>query len=133
MNVYTFTGGLGRDCETRFTPKGDAVTSFSVAVNSGYGDKAVTSWINCNLWGKQAESLAPYLKKGVKVGVSGEFTLRPYTTKEGVEKTSPDVRVNSLTLLGNKDAQGSKDNAPQAQESANTGINEADFDEMIPF
>lgn len=133
MNVYTFTGGLGRDCETRFTPKGDAVTSFSVAVNSGYGDKAVTSWINCNLWGKQAESLAPYLKKGVKVGVSGEFTLRPYTTKEGIEKTSPDVRVNSLTLLGNKDAQGTKDNTPQAQENANTGMSDADFDEQIPF
>lgn len=129
MNIYTFTGGLGRDCEQRFTPKGDAVTSFSVAVNSGYGDKAVTSWINCNLWGKQAESLAPYLLKGTKVAVSGEFTLRPYTTKEGVEKTSADVRVNSLTLLGSKDGATHKDNAPQAQQSSDN----AQYDPEIPF
>jgi len=129
VNIYTFTGGLGRDCEQRFTPKGDAVTSFSVAVNSGYGDKAVTSWINCNLWGKQAESLAPYLLKGTKVAVSGEFTLRPYTTKDGLEKTSADVRVNSLTLLGSKDGATAKDNAPQAQQSSDN----AQYDPEIPF
>jgi single-strand DNA-binding protein len=132
MNIYTFTGGLGRDCEQRFTPKGDAVTSFSVAVNSGYGDKAVTSWINCNLWGKQAESLAPYLLKGTKVAVSGEFTLRPYTTKDGLEKTSADVRVNSLTLLGSKDGAMARDSAPKTQDGM-AGMSEAQFDESIPF
>lgn len=127
MNIYNFIGGIGRDCETRFTPKGDAVTSFSVAVNSGYGDKAMTSWINCNLWGKQAESLAPYLKKGTKVAVSGDLTLRPYTTKDGAEKTSADVRVNSLTLLGSKEGASAKqnDSLPDA--------NSDSFDEMIPF
>lgn len=98
-----------------------------MAVNSGYGDKAVTSWINCNLWGKQAESLAPYLLKGTKVAVSGEFTLRPYTAKDGTEKTSADVRVNSLTLLGNKDS--AKDNAPQPQQASDN----AQYDPEIPF
>ena len=89
----------------------------------------MTSWINCNLWGKQAESLAPYLLKGTKVAVSGEFTLRPYTTKDGLEKTSADVRVNSLTLLGSKDGATAKDNAPQAQQSSDN----AQYDPEIPF
>lgn len=130
MNVFNFIGGLGRDCETRHTPKGDAVTSFSVAVNSGYGDKAITSWLNCNLWGKQAESLAPYLKKGTKVAISGEFTLRPYTAKDGVEKTSADVRVNSLTLLGNKQDSSENSNVHDTRTDAKT---EQDFDPEIPF
>lgn len=133
MNIYTFTGGLGRDCETRFTPKGDAVTSFSVAVNSGYGDKAITSWINCNLWGKQAESLAPYLVKGAKVAVSGEFTLRPYTTKEGVEKTSPDVRVNSITLLSSRSDSANVHETRTEKKTEHSGIDINNFDELIPF
>lgn len=58
---------LGRDAEIRFTPNGDAVCNLSLAVN--YGQKGQdgnrpTQWIDASLWGKRAESLAPYLVKG---------------------------------------------------------------------
>ena len=102
MNIFTFTGNLGRDAETRFTQSGDPITSFSVAVKSGYGKSESTSWINCNYWGKRGEAVAPHLKKGAQVAVSGEFSLRTYTTKGGEEKTSPDVNVRELTLLGSR-------------------------------
>jgi single-strand DNA-binding protein len=64
LNVFTFTGNLGRDSEKRYTNNGDPILSFSVGVTSGYGDKKVTTWVNCNLWGKRAESLHEHLRKG---------------------------------------------------------------------
>jgi len=126
MNVWNFTGGLGRDCETRFTAKGDAITSFSVAVNSGYGDNAVTTWANCSILGKRGEALAPYLLKGAQVAISGEFTLRKYTSKDGKEGTSPDVRVNDVTLLSSKAYRAT---GSASQESAR----QDDPDEEVPF
>ena len=131
MNNWNFVGNLGSDCETRFTPKGDAVTSFNVAVKSGYGEKALTTWVNCNLWGKQAESLAPYLTKGQKVAVSGEAGLREYTTKDGTTGKSLEVRVNSVTLVGGK-SEVKEDEKPKAVPLDKT----ADFDDFesnIPF
>jgi len=132
MNSWQFVGNLGKDCEKRYLSDQTAVTSFSVGVTSGYGDKAVTTWANCNLWGKQAESLAPYLHKGQKVAISGEVTLRKYTTKEGVERESLDVRVNSLTLVGSKDATTARENAPK-RDSVQTRGDLSDISEDIPF
>lgn len=103
MNVFTFTGNLGGDAETRYLQNGDAVVSFNVACKSGYGDKAVTTWIRCAKYGKRAQSVAPYLTKGQMVCVSGEFSAREWQDKEGQKRTSLEVRVNDLTLLGKKD------------------------------
>ena len=136
MNSLNFTGNVGRDAETRFTPGGDAITSFSVALSSGYGDKKITTWLNCSMFGKRGEAVASYIKKGAQVGISGEFAARPYTTKDGVEKLSLDVRVNDLTLLGGKsDATASpqQNNAPKAQGSGNVGDPMAGLEDDIPF
>ena len=127
MNSLNFTGNVGRNAETRFTPGGDAITSFSVALTSGYGDKKITTWLNCTIFGKRGEALADYIKKGATVGISGEFTARPYTTKDNVEKISLDVRVNDLTLLGGK----REDATPQRQDSKPN--DPMDFKDDIPF
>jgi single-strand DNA-binding protein len=119
MNVLTFTAHLAKDAELRYTPKNDAVTSFSAAMNSGYGDKKVTTWVNCTLWGKQAESLAPYLKKGTQAAISGEVELREWTGKDGATGKSLELRVSSLTLIGGKpkdDGQAQNNNVPQSEE-----------------
>jgi single-strand DNA-binding protein len=133
MNVFNFTGNLGRDCETRFTPNGDAVTNFSVGVTSGYGKNEATTWVNCNLWGKRGESVAPYLKKGTQVAISGELTNRQYVDKEGNEKYSLEVRVNDLTLVGGKQANSEARQPAQSQPESNLH-NDFDEDESsIPF
>lgn len=104
MNNWTFTGNLGRDAEQNFSADNTSAVSFSVAVKSGYGDKAVTTWPKCTMWGKRGESVLPYLKKGQLVGVTGEATLREYDKKDGSGKGySLEVRVNDLTLLGKRD------------------------------
>ena len=139
MNNWNFTGNIGRDCEQKYTPNGDAVVSFSVGVQSGYGDKAVTTWARCQMWGKRGESVAPYLLKGQLVGVSGEVTNREYTDKDGNKRTSLDVRVNDLTLLGKKDGasapQEPRQPAAKPQQSApqQSGGGFGDFDDDIPF
>lgn len=139
MNNWSFTGNLGRDCEQRYTPNGDAVVSFAVAVKSGFGDKETTTWARCAMFGKRGEAVAPYLLKGQQVGVVGEVSMREYE-KDGQKRQSLEVRVNDLTLLGGK--QGG-DSAPQRttqQRPANqTASKPADsdgfgnFDDDIPF
>jgi len=110
VNVFSFTGNLGNDCEVRSIPSGETVVSFNVAFKAGFGQKAVTSWARCSMWGKRGEAVAPYLLKGAQVGISGELSLRTYDDKSGAKATSLEVRVNDLTLLGGKTAAQS---APQ--------------------
>lgn len=102
MNVFTASGNIGRDAEVR-NAGGTSVAGFSLAVKSGYGDKAQTVWVDCSLWGKQAESgLVQYLKKGQFVVVTGELGTREH---EG--KTYVTLRVNNVTLGGKQGAQKS--------------------------
>ena len=134
MNNLSATGGIGADAALRYTPGGDPVCSFSFALSSGFGDKKVTTWLNCNVWGSRAETLAPMLLKGTKVGIVGELTNRPYKDKNGNEKFSLEVRVSDLTLLGSKgdtSTSTGKNNAPQATKTAPS----VDYDdgEALPF
>lgn len=127
MNVFTFTGNLGKDCRTG-NASGTAVCNFSVAVKSGYGDKEQTNWIDCSLWGKQAESKLPqYLTKGQMVAVSGELG-----TKEHEGKTYLTCRVSNISLCGGKsDTQPAP--APQQSQPSPQQKPADDFDDDIPF
>jgi single-strand DNA-binding protein len=131
MNSWQFTGNLGRDCETRHTPNGDPVVSFSVGVKSGYGKNESTTWANCAMFGKRGEAVAPYLSKGQLVGVSGEVNLREWTDKDGGKRQSLDVRVNDLTLLGKKDGQANAKPEKPAKPAKGGGFDDMDSD--IPF
>lgn len=126
MNVLNAIGNIGQDATTRFTAKGDAITDFSFALQSGYGDKQVTTWLRCSVWGKRGETLAPMLTKGTRIGITGELTNRKYFDKQGAEKYSLEVRVSDVTLLGTKDA--STGSSPSI--SGNNKQN--DFDDDLP-
>src|SRR5690554_3846076 len=103
MNVLSLTGNLGRDAEVRQAGS-STVCGFPVAMTAGYGDKKQTIWIDCSIWGRQAEGALPgYLTKGQQVAVSGELSTREH---EG--KTYLQLRVNSIDLIGKRD-----DAAPQ--------------------
>ena len=123
MNVFTFTGNLGKDCRNG-NQGGTAVCNFTVAVKSGYGDKEQTLWLDCALWGKQAESKLPqYLTKGAQVAVSGELSTREH---EG--KTYLTCRVSSISLIG-----GKREDAPSAPTAARPAPVMDDFNDDIPF
>lgn len=129
MNNWNFTGRLGRDAEVRFLPNGDAITSFSVAVDFGYGEKKGSIWPRCTMFGKRGEAVAPYLKKGTQVAISGELAQNKWTNKEGVEQLSLEVRVNDLTLVGGKT--GEPNEAPAKTKAASATPD--DFDSDVPF
>ena len=133
MNVWNFVGNLGKDAETRYLQSGDPVVSFSVGVKSGYGDKATTTWARCSMFGKRGEAVAPYLMKGQQVAISGEASLREYTDKQGQTRSSLEVRVNDLTLVGGK-REDQQQSAPQRQSPRQTQqSSEFDMDDSIPF
>ena len=134
MNSWNFTGNLGRDAEQRFAPSGTAVVSFSVGVKTGFGDKEKTTWANCAMFGKRAEAVAAYLKKGTLVAIVGEVDHREYQNKEGQPRYSLDVSVNDLTLLGGKkEGDSAPSDRPQrnAQGAPRTSIE--NMDDEIPF
>lgn len=106
MNSISISGNLGKDAEKRYLANGDAVASFSVADSQGKDKPSI--WWNCSLFGKRAESLAQYLTKGQQVTVIGNVTQRDYTDKDGNKRTSTDVRVIDVALMGGKRDQQSE-------------------------
>ena len=103
MNSLCIAGTLGKDAEVNYLPNGDAVCKFSVA--DSMGKDRGTIWWNCQLFGKRAESLAPYLVKGQAVTVSGNVTEREWNDKEGTKRKSMDVRVQDVALQGGRKEQ----------------------------
>lgn len=104
----TIVGYLGNDPEMRFTPSGQAVTSFSVATSRKYTNNSgqqidETTWFRISVWGAQAESCNQYLSKGRPVLVVGRLRPDPqsggprvYTRKDG--STGASFEVNAFTV-----------------------------------
>jgi len=131
MNSITVAGSLGKDAEVRYLPNGDAVASFSVA--DSQGREKPTIWWRCSLFGKRAESLAPYLLKGQAVTVTGGVTEREYE-KDGVKLKAMDVRVNDLALQGGKREESAAPRpAPAQRQAPRPASGFDDMDDDIPF
>lgn len=133
LNVCTFSGRLGRDAEQKYLPTGTAVLEFSIAVDTGFGDKRRSFWLKCDMFGDRGPKLAQYLTKGQQVAVSGEFDPRQYKDREGAAAISLELRINSVELLG------SKSDAQPAQQEATPNpapkppAPKFDDDDDIPF
>ncbi|KAA0576723.1 single-strand binding protein [Azospirillum oryzae] len=106
MNVWTFTGRLGADGELRTTQSGEKVLGFRVANDVGFGERKTTQWVDCSIWGRRAESLAPHLTKGKSVVVSGEVTLREYEKRDGTRGAGLSVRVAEIDFTGGAREEG---------------------------
>lgn len=138
MNLLAMTGNLGRDAEVRQAGS-STVCSFAVALSAGWGDKKTTTWLNCSVWGRQAEGTLPtYLKKGQQVALSGELSTREYQAKDGTMKTSLELRVGTIDLIGKRDdgaAQGQHQQAAAQRSAATTQSNPVadSFDGDVPF
>lgn len=132
MNNFSFIGRLGRDAEVRYTQTQKPVTDFAVAITSGWGENEKTTWVKCVLWGDRGPKLAEYIRKGDRIGIEGEVSLSTWINKEQVEKTTLEVNVRNITLLGDKrDAAPAAPPAPTRQQAAPPTA--PDFDDDIPF
>ena len=104
LNKAMIIGNLGRDPEMRYTPNGQAVTQFTVAVNRNYKDSAgewveETEWFRVVAWGPLAERTAEYLRKGRKVYVEGRLQTRQWEDKEGQKRYTTELVANIVTPL----------------------------------
>lgn len=146
INVCTFSGRLGRDSEVKYIPSGTAVLEFSLAVDTGFGDKKSSFWLKCAMFGDRGQKLSQYLLKGQQVIVSGEFSPREYQAGDGSTKASLELRVNAVELIGGKQQDGWQREAPVAPRTiaeadkknastaaAKTGSTFEDMDDSISF
>lgn len=107
FNKIIIIGHLGRDPELRYTPQGDAVCDFSVAVNDRKRDKAgefqdVTTWFKVTFWRKQAENASKYLTKGRQVYVEGRLQVEEWTDRDGNNRYSLVVQGTDLHFISDR-------------------------------
>lgn len=112
FHTIIIVGNVGRDPEMRYTPSGQAVTSFSVATSRNYKSQGQTVketiWFRVTCWGRQAEVASNYVKKGQKVLVEGRLVAdasgnpRTYTRNDGTIGTSFEITASNLQLLSSR-------------------------------
>lgn len=139
MSFHTIilVGNLGRDPEMRYTPNGQAVTSFSVASNRQYTGQngqpvKETIWFRVSAWGKLAETCNNYLRKGSKVLVEGRLVPDPatgaprlWTRQDGTSASSYEITANTVRFLSTR---GEGEGAA-GEDVADSGMSE----DEIPF
>lgn len=126
-------GNIGNAEDLKTLPNsGTQVLRFSVAGNSGFGDKKKTIWYRCTLFGKQAESLQQYLTKGKNVLVMGEHSNSEWTASDGTAKYANEIKVEKVILQGSRDDRQEHQEAPQPEASEPTQPALAD-DGSVPF
>ena len=104
LNKCMIIGNLGRDPEMRYTPSGQPVTQFTVAVYRNYRDQQgewqeETEWFRVVAWGPLAERTAEYLRKGRKVYVEGRLQTRQWEGQDGQKRYTTELIANTVTAL----------------------------------
>lgn len=103
MLTGTVAGNLGQDADLRYAQQsGDAVLNFSIASNDrdGKNGEKHTTWVRCCMFGKRAEAVHQYLRKGIYVVASGSMSMREFKGRDGDMKTSLEMRVSELAFHG---------------------------------
>ena len=101
MQKLFITGNLCSDPQTRTVSNGNAVTSFTIAVNK-HGSEQESTFFRCSAWGKKGEIIQRYAAKGKKMLVIGQVSVSQYTTKNGEHRASLDVFVEDFEFLSPK-------------------------------
>ena len=132
-NRVILMGNLTRDPELRYTPNGSAVASFAIAVNRRYKvdneKREETSFFDIVFFGKPAEIIAEYMKKGRPLLVEGRLQQRRWETDEGQKRSKVEVIGDSFEFIGGNKSGG------ESQSSTGGASGEApEFDDSdIPF
>lgn len=126
MNKVMLIGRMTREAELRSTKNGKYVATLSIAVDDGFGENKKTYFHNVIVWGKAAESVASFMHKGSRIGVTGKLTSRSYE-KDGKKFYITEVVADTV---GGIDFLESKNNGGGA---TTTGGSEVYSDDEIPF
>ncbi len=150
LNKAMIIGNLGRDPEMRYTPSGQPVTQFTVAVNRNYKDangewQEETEWFRVVAWGPLAERTAEYLRKGRKVYVEGRLQTRQWEGQDGAKRYTTELIAQTVTALDKRPDDGGDPGfqpragerpaggaPPEREPAAPAGVEDADLDDL-PF
>ena len=131
-NRVILMGNLTRDPELRYTPNGSAVASFSIAVNRRYKvdneKREETSFFDIVFFGKPAEIIAEYMKKGRPLLVEGRLQQRRWETDDGQKRSKVEIVGENFQFMGGRD----QDNARPPASGGTDAPPEFD-DSDIPF
>lgn len=148
LNEVNIIGHLGNDPEIRYQPSGDAIATMSIGCSERWRDKKTgeqkekTEWIRVVVFGKLAENVGEYLKKGSLVFVKGKFRTRKWQDQSGQDRYSTEVTVGMdgiVKFLDKKpqsqstQQQGGWGQPQQPQQQAPQNEPPMDFDDDIPF
>ena len=127
INSVTLVGRAGRDPEVRYFESGTVVANLTMAVNRRNRNDE-PDWFNLEIWGKQAQVAADYVKKGSLIGITGSFKLDKWKDRNtGEDRNKPVVRVDRLELLG------SKRDSENSNFQNNNSFNQQSNNDEIPF
>jgi single-strand DNA-binding protein len=109
LNRVVLVGRLTRDAELKFTPSGQAVCKFSIAVNRkrkvGEQWEEEASFFDATLWGRSGETLTQYLVKGKQIGLDGELRQDRWE-QDGQKRSKIEIIVNNIQFLGSSQGSG---------------------------
>ena len=127
INSVTLVGRAGRDPEVKYFESGTVVANLTMAVNRRNREDE-PDWFNLEIWGKQAQVAADYVKKGSLIGITGSFKLDTWKDRNtGEDRNKPVVRVDRLELLG------SKRDSENTNFQSNNSFNQHASNDEIPF
>ncbi|HDR9153826.1 single-stranded DNA-binding protein [Burkholderia vietnamiensis] len=112
VNKVILVGNLGADPEVRYLPSGDAVANIRLATTDRYKDKAsgdykeVTEWHRVNFFGRLAEIVSEYLKKGSSIYVEGRIRTRKWQDQAGQDRYSTEIVADQMQMLGGRGGSG---------------------------
>ena len=111
VNKVILVGNLGRDPDVRGLPNGESVANIAIATSNKYKNRAgemaeETEWHRVSFFGKLAEIVGQYLRKGRSVYVEGRIKTRKYTDQSGVEKYATDIIADQMQMLGGREGSG---------------------------
>ena len=152
VNKVILIGNLGKDPEMRYLPSGEAIANFSVATSENWTDKTsgekkeLTEWHRVTFFGRTAEVVGQYVKKGSKIYVEGSLRTRKWQDKEGQDRYTTEVRGDVMRMLDRRgDGPASMDHESPAAEAparrpapakaapARAASGFEDMDDDIPF
>ena len=146
VNRVILVGSLGKDPEVRYSPNGTAVANVSIATSEEWKDKTTgqkqkkTEWHNLVFWGKLAEIVGEYLKKGALIYVEGSLYTEKWQDKEGKDRYTTKIKATEMQMLGGRNnaeaADGDDEPAPAKKPKAaepERAVDTNQFDDDIPF
>ncbi len=140
INKVILIGNLGADPEVRYTPGGQAIANVRLATNESWRDRETgeqqerTEWHRVVFFGKVAETVKEYLRKGSQIYVEGRIRTNKWQDKDGQDRYTTEIVANDMQMLGGRGTGSFDRDAPVEQRQPAAGpASEPELDDDVPF